>query len=173
MLPPAWLYSRSLEYLDGKGIPKDERLAFVLNQEAAEQGYGDAVLAMGWFYLNGVGVDVDLDEAERWYRKSARQGDPSAMFSLGQIAYNRHSYGDALTWLKRATDKGHSRSLFWLGKLNWHGRGVARNKKQAMTLFQKAAAKKVREAQRAVRFLARTRGRFNKPLQPTAKKRGG
>jgi TPR repeat protein len=59
---PVWLYNRSLEYLAGKGVAKDERQAFVLNREAAEKGYGDAVLAMGWFYLNGAGVAVDLHE---------------------------------------------------------------------------------------------------------------
>jgi uncharacterized protein len=169
---PKWLYTKSLEYLDGKSVPKDERQAFVLNHEAAEQGYGEAVLAMGWFYLNGVGVDVDLDQADRWYRKSARQGNPSAMFSLGQMAYHQRSYRDALTWFKRATDNGHSRSVFWLGKLYWHGRGVPQDKKRAMTMFQQAAAKKVREAQRAMRLLARISGPSDKPPQPTSKKRG-
>jgi TPR repeat protein len=77
-------------------------------------------------------------------------------------------FGDALTWFRRASDKGHWRSLFWVGKLYWHGRGVALDKKHATTLFQRAAKKKVREAQRALRFLSRISGRSNKPLQPTS-----
>jgi hypothetical protein len=117
----------------------------------------DAVLAMGWFYLNGVGVDQDTEKARSWYKKSARQGDPRAMFSLGQMAYDERDYTDTLMWLRRAADKGHARSLFWIGKILWRGLGITADKKQAMLLFQKAAAAKVPEARRAVRFLSRKR----------------
>src|SRR5262245_25531929 len=158
---PASLYNRSLAYLDGKGVAKDEAKAFSLNAEAAQLRYREAVLAMGWFYLNGVGVERDLEKAQSWYRKSARHGDVRAMFSLGQMAYDQRSYGDALAWFTRAAEKGHPRSLYWLGKLHWHGRGVTQNKRQGMAFFQQAARKKVREAQRTLRFLSkpRTRGR--------------
>jgi len=36
-----------------------------LNVIAAEQGMHDAVLAMGWFYLNGVGAQANEEEAIR------------------------------------------------------------------------------------------------------------
>ena len=92
----------------------------------------DAVLAMGWFYLNGVGVEPNLEEAKRWYRKSARQGDSRAMFSLGQMAYDERDYADALLWFKRASDKDHDRSLFWIGKLSWRGLGIPIDKKLSL-----------------------------------------
>lgn len=117
----------------------------------------DAVLAMGWFYLNGVGVQADIEQARRWYRKSARQGDAKAMFSLGQMAYDEQDYGDAVIWFKRAVENGHAVSLFWLGKLYWRGDGVPENQKQAISLFQQAASRKVPAARRLVRFLSRTR----------------
>jgi uncharacterized protein len=115
----------------------------------------DAVLAMGWFYLNGVGVEQDSERAQRWYRKLARQGDSRAMFSLGQMAYDERDYVDALMWFRRAADKGHARSLFWIGKLFWRGQGVPEDRKQARALFQKAGTEKVSEAQRVLRFLSR------------------
>ncbi len=115
----------------------------------------DAVLAMGWFYLNGVGVEQDLEQARRWYRKSARQGDDRAMFSLGQMAYDEKDFSDAQVWFTRAVDKGHARSLFWLGKLHWRGLGVPEDRKQAMMFFRKAVANKVPEARRVLRFLSR------------------
>ncbi len=119
----------------------------------------DAVLAMGWFYLNGVGVEPDIEEAKRWYKKSARQGDPRAMFSLGQMAYDERDYTDALVWFRRAADKDHTRSLFWIGKLLWRGLGSSTDKKQAMALFQKAGTAKVPEARRVLRFLSRNTAR--------------
>lgn len=109
---PARLYSRSLNCLFGLGVPKNPEKAFVLNMKAAESGFHDAVLAAGWFYLNGVGVEKDLHQAKHWYRKAARQGDSGAIFSIGQIAHDQRDYADALVWFSRAVDHGHARSYF-------------------------------------------------------------
>jgi len=152
---PLYLYNRSLRSLHGFRAQEDPQESFLLNAQAAESGMRDAVLAMGWFYLNGVGVEPDIEEAKRWYKKSARQGDPRAMFSLGQMAYDEQDYTDALVWFRRAADKDHARSLFWIGKLLWRGLGTSTDKKQGMALFQKAGAAKVPEARRVVRFLSR------------------
>ncbi len=154
---PFHLYNLSLQSLDGQGAREDPQKAFLLNAQAAESGMHDAVLAMGWFYLNGVGVGQDVAQAKHWYKKSARQGDPRAMFSLGAMSYEGHDYADALVWFRRAADKGHTRSSFWLGKLFWRGHGVPVDRKQALILFQKAAAEKVPEARRVLKFLSRPR----------------
>lgn len=153
-IPPI-LYNRSLESLDGQGAPEDAQKSFLLNARAAESGMRDAVLAMGWFYLNGVGVERNVEYARRWYRKSARQGDPRAMFSLGQMAYDERHYADALVWFRRAAGKGHAKSFFWIGKLFWRGYDVPVDRKRAMALFQRAAVEKVPTAQRVLRFLSR------------------
>jgi TPR repeat protein len=152
---PNHLYNRSLESLTGQHAREDEQRAFALNAQAAESGMHDAVLAMGWFYLNGVGVQQDIKQALRWYRKSARQGDSRAMFSLGQMAYDERDYADAEVWFTRAAEKGHAVSLYWLGNFYWRGNCVLENRKEAMALFQRAASKKVPAAQRMLRFLSR------------------
>jgi uncharacterized protein len=148
-----FLYNESLDLLQGNGIAKDEKRAFAQNAEAAHGGHADAVLAMGWFYLNGVGVARDVERARKWYRESARRGEPKAMFSLGQISYDERDFSEGLTWFTRASDAGHGRSLYWLGKLYWRGHGVEQDKKQAMRYFHRAASSKVAEAQRVLRFL--------------------
>lgn len=142
-------YNHSLQLLDS-----DECEAFRLNQLAAQDGMHDAVLAMGWFYLNGVGVELDEQESVRWYRKSARQGDARAMFSLGQIAYTAKHYAEAFLWFTRAAAKGHSRSEFWLGKLYWRGHGITQDRRAAKLCFSLAAKGKSVEAKRALRYLA-------------------
>jgi TPR repeat protein len=113
----------------------------------------DAVLAMGWFYRNGIGVVQDDALASIWWKKSARQGEPRAMFSLGQMAFEKKDYAEALAWLKRASEHGHTRSIYWIGKLYWRGNGVPKDRKVAMRYFSQAAEKKEFEAQRAIRFL--------------------
>jgi tetratricopeptide (TPR) repeat protein len=146
---PLRIYNNSVELLD-----RDDSEAFRLNHLAAQAGNHDAVLAMGWFYLNGVGVEADERAAVLWYRKSARQGDPKAMFSLGQIAYLRGEFAEALTCFERAAGKGHQRSNFWIGKMYWRGNGVAKNQKVAKNYFARAASGKVQEAKRTLRYLA-------------------
>ncbi len=158
--PSGWSsYNKSLRLLGNK----DEE-AFRLNLKAASDGMHDAVLAMGWFYLNGCGVEADENEAIRCYRKEARQGDSRALFSLGQIAYWRRDYAEAFQWFTRAISKGHQRSKFYLGKMYWKGYEVERDQKTARRLFAEAAAGNVSEAQRAERFLSFLGRRLNQNL---------
>ena len=154
LMGPARLYNRSLQLLDGLGMQRDEGRAFELCAQAAAAGYHDAVLAIGWHYLNGIGVEADVDEAERWYKKSARQGEPRAMFSLGQIAYSGGDAAAALTWFERASELKHARSLYWIAKLYWRGHGVDRDQHKSLKFLQDAAARRDPEARRVLRFLS-------------------
>jgi TPR repeat protein len=158
-MDPARLYDQSLDLLEGRKLPKDETRSFEANSRAAAAGYHDAVLAMGWYYLNGVGVPKNVDEARRWYRKSARQREPRAMFSLGRIAYDDRNFEEALEWFQAAKDQGHARSTYWIAKLHWRGLGVPQDRRAAEGLMQEAAKHKDREARRALRFLSWSRGR--------------
>jgi TPR repeat protein len=147
------LYNDSLALLTGQGMEKDERRSFELNRTAAIGGNADAVLAMGWFYINGIGTDASISDAVAWYRRSARRGEPRAMFSLGFIAYGQKEWIDAFTWFRRASEAGHHRSLFWMGKLCWRGRATIQSRTEAMRLIHLAAKKKVPDARRALRWL--------------------
>lgn len=158
-MDPARLYNQSLALLEGRDVPKDETRSFAANAQAASMGFRDAVLAMGWYYLNGVGVAQDVDEAKRWYRKSARQREPRAMFSLGQIAHEEGNFEEALEWFRSAKELGHARSTYWIAKLYWRGRGVAEDRRAAEALIQEAASQKDPEARRLLRFLSWSRGR--------------
>ena len=59
-------------------------------------------------YFNGVGVDRDLGEARKWYRKSARQKQPGAMFTLGSISCEEGKYEEAMRWFESAVKEGHA-----------------------------------------------------------------
>ena len=152
-----WIYNQSLDFLQGKNEPKDLEKSFALNAKAANAGYRQAILAMGWYYLGGFGIDRNLEKAKEWYRKSARHGEPKAMFSLGRIALIEQDFQDSVAWFNRAVSAGHARSLYYIGSQHWHGRGVRQDKKEAMKFFQLAAKKKVKEARRALKFLSQKR----------------
>ena len=150
----ALIYDQSRNLLEGRSVAKDEKRSFELNVQAAAVGHRDAVLAMGWYYLHGVGVERDVVRAKEWYRKAARHRDARAMFSLGQLAYSEGAPQEAITWFQRASEEGHGRSLYWMGKLYWRGEGVNRNCRMAEILLQRAAAQKNREAMRLLRFMS-------------------
>jgi hypothetical protein len=151
-------YHESLNYLEGKGVPQDSAKSFALNAQAAHEGYREAVLAMGWYYLGGVGVAQDYEKAKKWYRKSARHGEPKAMFSLGRIAYVEQDYPESLLWFSRGAEAGHVRSLYWIGRHHWYGQSVPQDRKEAMRLFHLAASEKVIAAIRVLKFLSRREG---------------
>jgi len=150
-------YNQSLDVLQGKHAPKDFALSFRLNAEAAAEGYKDAILAMGWFYLNGTGVPGDIQKAKEWYKKSARTGNASAMYSLGEIAYGEGDYTAAKKWFDRAKEKNHAGSRYMLGKMYWKGCGVSQDKKLARKLISEAAQEKYPLAGRVIRFISRRR----------------
>jgi TPR repeat protein len=151
------IYNRSLDYLNGQGVPQDSEKAFAMNAQAAHAGNRLAILAMGWFYLGGVGVPQDYEKARKWYRVSARHGDEQAMFSLGRIYYTHRDFTESLLWFRRAVAAGHARSLYWVGRHHWFGQGVPQDRKEAMKLFHLAASKKVVAASRVIKFLSRRR----------------
>ncbi len=155
--PAVSLYNRSLEFLEGDGVSRDEEMAFKLNAEAAQLGEQDAVLAMGWFYNLGVGVAKDDAESRRWYRQAARHGDSKAMFSLGAMAFEHEEFEEALKWLQRAVEAQHTGAHSWLGKLYWRGAGAVEDRRRALRLFEIAAERKLPVAQRLLRLLPRLR----------------
>ncbi|MGK9234024.1 SEL1-like repeat protein [Inquilinus limosus] len=53
---------------------------------AADQGYDAAEAAVGVMYLEGRGVQKDIDEAVRWLRRAAAQGNEEARARLAELA---------------------------------------------------------------------------------------
>ncbi len=67
---------------------------------------------VGRMYYEGKGVDRNLAEAAKWYRKSASQGFPDAQYSLGMMYCRGKNVSKAkikrcIYWLRRASAQGH------------------------------------------------------------------
>lgn len=61
---------------------QDRRDSLTMLRGAAQQGYAPAQFALGRRYENGDGMSADIEEALRWYRKAADQGDVFAIQRL-------------------------------------------------------------------------------------------
>ena len=54
-------------------------------RKAAEQGLANAQFNLGVMYHKGRGVPQSYEEAAKWFRKAAEQGDTKAIQALGKV----------------------------------------------------------------------------------------
>ncbi len=158
------LFQRSQALLNTQKAP-DAARAFALNSSAAQEGHREATFMMGWFYLHGAGTESDPEQARAWYRESARQGEPRAMFELGRLAYRDSEPREAFAWFRRACDLGHLPAFYALAKLHARGHGTPPDPKIATALLERSAAKGLKKAQRALRLFSKYEGRRPLPTR--------
>ena len=78
-------YYLGLMYHNGRGVPRDSRIAVRWYSAAAEQGHANAQNNLGFIYDNGQGVPRNYADAVRWYTAAAEQGHANAQNNLGLI----------------------------------------------------------------------------------------
>ena len=70
---------------------------------------------IGYMYLNGYGVTQNYQEALKWHRLAANQGNAAAQYSLDVMYGNgkgvTQDYQEALKWDRLAADQGDA---LWL-----------------------------------------------------------
>jgi TonB family protein len=81
-------YHLSLLYAGSKKSSERKKAAELL-RSAADAGWSQAQFDIGRNYERGIGVDVDLEEALRWYGKAAAQGNVLARqrLELGELLF--------------------------------------------------------------------------------------
>lgn len=95
----------------------------------AEAGNPDAMGNLGNMYAFGQGVEKDLGEAGKWWRKAANKGLATAMGNLGAL-YARgigglpQDWNEAAKWYRQAAENGHGQSMLTLSGLYANGVGV-------------------------------------------------
>ena len=106
---------------------------------------------LGGMYRMGHGVDVDMREAERWYRESAQQGNATGQVNLaislyeptlcyGQSVPGAAIKAEAARWYSKAAEQGDVIAQFLLGLMKEHADGVPGDMPEALLLYRKAAA---------------------------------
>lgn len=111
--------------------------------KAAAQGDVDAQTYLGFIYLQGKGIPVDLNQAREWFSKAAQQGDPKAQTHLAHI-YEKgkgipRDVSEALKWYRQAAEQGYALAQYNLGVLYENGDGVDKNETEAAGWYRQAA----------------------------------
>lgn len=71
--------------------------------------------------------------------KMAEEGNLNAQYALGSHFYSNGQPEKAVSWWKKASDKNHPQSMFWLGVCYNNGFGVAPNKPLGIALYTEVA----------------------------------
>jgi len=101
---------KGVQYLLGRGVPKDNEKALYYFSEAAEQGDPLAQNELGFMYAAGKGTPRDYKKAYYYYDLAAKHGLASAQYNLGLFCL--HGYGvpvnkaQALEWFKLSANAG-------------------------------------------------------------------
>ena len=114
-------------------------------QVLAERRSADAMYYLAWTYEKGTGTAVNLNEAERWYRRAFevhadKAKKAEAAYRLAYLYEERADYAQALHLFGTAADLAYAPAQYHLGKIYRHGIGVDRQPERARSLFELAAA---------------------------------
>lgn len=110
----------------------------------AEAGNPEAQFNLGKCFYNGDGVEKDLKEAVKWYRKAAEQGNGNAQNNLGfcyRFGYGvEKDYFEAVNWYRKAAEQGNPSGQYNLGCCYDNGFVVAKDPVEAIKWYHKAAS---------------------------------
>lgn len=112
----------------------------------ATDGSPRAQFYMGEYYRLGRGVNIDYEEAARWYRKSAEQGWIWSELQLADMYYHgdgvAQNYDEAMKWYRLFEEHEGGRTVERIiGLCYLKGHGVKQDAAQGAEWLEKAAKK--------------------------------
>jgi hypothetical protein len=88
----------------------------------AEQGNPEAQLLLAKMYLKGEGVPKDPNQANKWFRQAAMQGNAESQFFLGAWYLLPHrDITEGLKWMQLSAEQGNQDAQLLLGKAYLQG----------------------------------------------------
>ena len=99
-------------------------------------------------YVNGQGVDQNLEKAEHWIEKAASLGDAEAQHEMADVI--RATDGDpveAFRWEQKAAEQGFPPAQNNLAFCFQNGTGTTKNPEKQFFWYQKAAENGITESQ--------------------------
>ncbi len=112
-------------------------------REHAEKGNPLAQFQLAQRLRTGDGLDKNITQSTKWYRKAAEQGMSDAQYNLGVAL--EHGQGvakdntEATKWYRRAAEQWQTAAQYSLARLMLFGKGVDRNATGAARWFRIAA----------------------------------
>ena len=118
--------------------------AFALMSAEAGKGNADAMLNLGRFYEQGVGIARNYTKALEWYEKSAKAGLAAGYYNVG-VCYEigmgvTAEPAKALQNFQKAADMGMTLAMHKLSSVFIAGTGTAKDAAKGIAWLEKAAS---------------------------------
>ncbi|MFQ6405501.1 tetratricopeptide repeat protein [Methylophilus sp. 'Pure River'] len=143
--------ANTLEEAKQKLSQKDYAGAHAIYLSLANQNDAKACYNLGLMYQDGDGVSKNMDEAVKWFTKSAELNYKEAQYTLASLVFQRQiqsiSYPQAVTYYEQAAKQGHVKSQLNLGMLYLRGDVIAQDMPAAVQWLNLAASNNNSEAQ--------------------------
>ena len=138
-------YKQACAFLFGReDTPRNFEKAFSLMLKEARFGNALAMHDLGRMFADGLGRDIDPEQAQGWYAKAL-----SAFLTVEEEKAGRYveyrigkmyaaglgtaqDYSEAAGWFKEAAERGHKFALYSLAGLYCRGQGVEQNHTEAL-----------------------------------------
>ena len=159
------LYAQIYSMLIYAEQEKYEQL-FDLSKKLAHKGNPYAQFFIGNIYAQGIGdVPINPEEAIKWWKKAAEQGNEEAQHNLGVlyekgwVMYKRgwkvvpdKDYTKSVQWYTKAAEQGNMYSQYNLGLMLMHekGKGIHININEIIKWWKEAAKQGSKRAQFAL-----------------------
>ena len=108
-------------------------------REKASQGNKEAQCNLGLCYQQGIGTEVDMQQAIFWMEKAAKQDYAPAQYNLGTFYLDLENYEQALLWLTKASNQYYALADYQIGVMYSNGLGVEPDGEKTYYWLTKAA----------------------------------
>ena len=105
----------------------------------AEGGDACAQYYLGALYRDGGVLTPDDEQAEKWFRLSAAQGNDCAAYALAKLLQEQGRTAEAVKWMEQSAQAGNRFAQYRLAKLHLTGDGVAKDVGKALELLEASA----------------------------------
>lgn len=131
-------------YFIGKGVDKNDTIAFYWFKESAKNGNHTGQTNLARCLCDGYGTEVNDDEGYKWATKAAVDNKNAAAVNLMGTFYAAGKYvkqdsKEAAKWYTEASKSGFMVAQTNIGDGYLSGDGVKKNYKEALRWYQKAA----------------------------------
>lgn len=138
----------------GCEVGQDYKKAFECYTYANEEGYLDAKLKLGQFYLQGKGVIQDHKKALEVLLSSIKKESQDSLvyYYVGEIYENEDQFTKAIEYYVQASRLGVTKAPYKLALLYYYGRGVPIDHKSALFWFKRSVD--IEETSKAQHYMA-------------------
>lgn len=107
----------------------------------AENGSAYSMLAVGWRYFHGVGVEADEARSRDWYRRAAEAGSQYAQFHYGRLCLQDGQYAEAKKVFAMGAREDWAPAVYWFAISRLRQSADRRRYIEAFPLIERAAEK--------------------------------